>query len=150
MPERSKASVAPRRRFHGAGVAGIVTTGVSSTAIDQVLHTTGVYPGWGARMADALFLIALAHRLVCNAAGGYVAARIGTPRTARTLGVVGTVLATIGLAVSVKMGPEMGPLWYRSLSWLPRSRRPSSAAGCAHASFCRERRETQVVERVRR
>jgi hypothetical protein len=78
---------APRRSFHGAGaiVAGIVTTVVSSTAIDQVLHTTRVYPARGARMADALFLIALGYRLVCNAAGGYVAACIGTPRTARTL-----------------------------------------------------------------
>ena len=112
---RTETTVHPtRRRYRNAGavLAGVVVTVVSSTAIDAVMHGTGVFPGWGARMADSLFLVALAYRLVCNAAGAYVAARIGTVRSARTLGNVGTFLASIGLVVCIKSDPELGPLWY--------------------------------------
>ena len=62
-------------------------------------------------MSDALFVLALAYRLVLNAAGCCIAARLAPAnpmRHALALGAVGSVLATIG---AIAMW-DCGPAWY--------------------------------------
>jgi hypothetical protein len=53
----------PRRilRSIGAVFAGFVVVVVLSLGTDAVLHATGVFPGWGEPMSDALFLLATAY-----------------------------------------------------------------------------------------
>jgi hypothetical protein len=62
-------------------------------------------------MADALFVLALGYRIVLNAGGGYVAARLAPSRPlahALALGAVGVVIATAG---AIALGSQ-GPVWY--------------------------------------
>lgn len=62
-------------RSAGAIVSALLAVFVLSLGTDQVLHLLHVYPPWGQRMADSLFLLATAYRLVFSVAGGYIAAR---------------------------------------------------------------------------
>ena len=103
----------PRRipRRIGAVLAGLLAIIVLSTATDMVLHATGVYPPFGARMADALFLLAMAYRIVYGVAGSYIAARLAPDRPmqhAVALGAVGLVVSTAG---AVAMW-DAGPAWF--------------------------------------
>jgi hypothetical protein len=102
-------------RSVGAVFAGILVNVILSTAMDAVLHSTGVFPGWGKAMPDHLFAVALAYRLVYTVLGGYVTARLA-PRDpmkhAIILGVIGIVLATAGTVATWNKGPEFGPKWY--------------------------------------
>jgi putative Mn2+ efflux pump MntP len=98
-------------RSIGAVIGGLVATFVTTTAVDVVLHQTGVFPPMSERMADSLFVLALAYRIALNALGCVVAARLApsNPRChAYALGMVGVVLATLG---AIAMG-DRGPVWY--------------------------------------
>ena len=98
-------------RSVGAVLAGLVSTFVITTAVDLALHASGVFPPLGQRMADALFVLALAYRIPFNAAGCYIAARLAPARPMRhalALGLVGVALATLGAIVMW----ELGPAWY--------------------------------------
>jgi hypothetical protein len=95
----------------GAVLAGLILIVVLSTATDMVLHATGVFPPVGQPMSDALFLLALAYRIVYGVAGCYVAARLAPDRPmqhALALGVIGLVLSTVG---AIAMW-DAGPAWY--------------------------------------
>jgi hypothetical protein len=95
----------------GAVLAGLLVTAILSTAVDAVLHATGVYPPFPRRMADGLFLLATAYRVAFAVLGGYVTARLAPDRPMRhalALGWVGVVLATAGAATFW----ELGPGWY--------------------------------------
>jgi hypothetical protein len=110
---RSLEPATPRHpvRSVAAVLGGLVFTGVVTTAVDLAFHAAEVYPPVGERMSDALFVLALAYRLVLNAAGCTIAARLAPAspmRHALALGAVGTVLATIG---SIAMW-DCGPAWY--------------------------------------
>lgn len=61
----------PRRvlRRIGAVLAGFLAIIILSTATDMALHATGVFPPFGQRMGDALFLLALSYRIVYGVAG---------------------------------------------------------------------------------
>jgi hypothetical protein len=101
----------PRLRSVGAVLAGLVTTFAVTTAVDVVLHATGVFPPMPEVMSDALFALALSYRIPFNAAGCYVAARLAPSRAfhhALALGAVGVVLATLG---AIAMW-DCGPAWY--------------------------------------
>ncbi len=103
----------PRRvlRRIGAVLAGLIAIFVLSTATDMALHATGVFPPWSERMSDALFLLALAYRIVYGVAGCYVTARLAPDRPmqhALALGAVGVVFSTAG---AVAMW-DAGPAWY--------------------------------------
>jgi hypothetical protein len=103
----------PRRGLRRAGAvfAGLLAIVVLSSAADAVLHATGVYPPMPRRMADGLFLLATAYRVVFGIAGCYLTARLAPDhpmRHALALGAVGTVLSTAG---AVAMW-EYGPGWY--------------------------------------
>src|SRR5262249_27152389 len=73
----------PRRRTLrsvGAVLGGLAATFITTTVIDIALHVAGVFPPLGVRMADALFVLAFAYRIVLNIGGGYIAARLAPSR----------------------------------------------------------------------
>jgi hypothetical protein len=96
-----------------AVTAGIVANVVLSLGTDQLFHVLDVYPPWGQRMTDNLFILALSYRLVYGAGSGYLTAWLA-PRNpmkhAMILGVIGTAL---GLAGAIANGnADLGPAWY--------------------------------------
>ena len=103
----------PRRtlRHVGAVLAGLLAIFAITIATDVAMHATGFFPPWGQPMSSALFLVALAYRIVYGVLGCYIAARLAPDRPmqhAVALGVVGVVLSTAG---AVAMW-EAGPAWY--------------------------------------
>ncbi len=101
-------------RSAGAVFAGLLAVFVLSLGTDEILHLLQVYPPWGQRMSDPLFVLATAYRIVFNVAGGYVAARLAPSaplRHAMALGIVGVVLSVAGVVFAVGK-PELGPMWY--------------------------------------
>jgi hypothetical protein len=103
-----------RGRSVGAVLAGIVAVVVLSVGTDEILHLAQVYPPWGQRMADGLFGLATAYRIVYSIAGGYITARLApyAPlRHAVILGLIGLVPGLLGVMVAIAK-PELGPLWY--------------------------------------
>ena len=106
----------PRRILHSIGAlfAGFLVVVVLSLGTDMVLHATAVFPPWGQRMSDALFLLATAYRTLYAVGGSYVTARLAPHRPMKHAlagGVVGLVLSTVG-AVATWSRPELGPHWY--------------------------------------
>ena len=107
----------PRRilRRIGAVLAGLLAIVILSSATDMALHATGVFPPSGQPMADALFLLATAYRIVYGVTGGYLAARLAPDRPvqhALALGVVGLAISTAGAVATWNAGPAFGPKWY--------------------------------------
>jgi hypothetical protein len=109
------AHVRPARRrlgrSTGAVLAGLVVIFAVTTAIDVALHLTHVFPPLGERMADGLFLLATAYRILIGVLGCHVAARLAPARPmahALVLGGIGVVLSTIGAACMW----DAGPSWY--------------------------------------
>jgi surface polysaccharide O-acyltransferase-like enzyme len=107
----------PRRilRSIGAVLAGLFAIIILSSATDMALHATGIFPPLGQPMADGLFLLATAYRIVYGVAGSYLAARLASDRPmqhALALGVVGLVISTAGAAATWNAGPTFGPKWY--------------------------------------
>jgi uncharacterized BrkB/YihY/UPF0761 family membrane protein len=102
-------------RSVGAVLAGLLVIVIASTAVDVVLHATGVFPPWGQPMSDALFALATAYRIVISIFGCWLAARLAPNRPmqhALILGVIGVVISAIGAAMTIGKGPEFGPMWY--------------------------------------
>ncbi len=111
------ASPTPRRvgRRIGAVLAGLVAIFALSHATDAVLHATGVFPPAGQPMADGLFVLALAYRLVFSVAGCWLTARLAPDRPLRhalALGVLGLVFSTAAALATWDKGPEFGPKWF--------------------------------------
>ena len=103
----------PRRTLGqiGAVLAGLLAIFAITTVTDIAMHATGIFPPWGQPMSGALFLVALAYRIVYGVLGCYIAARLAPDRPMRhvlALGVVGVVLSTAG---AVAMWAA-GPAWY--------------------------------------
>jgi len=101
----------PRLRSIGAVLGGLVATFIVTTALDIALHGLGVFPPMSVRMADSLFVLALAYRVAFNVGGSYLTARLaphGPLRHALALGATGTVIATAGAIAMWKFGPA----WY--------------------------------------
>jgi hypothetical protein len=104
----------PRRvlRRVGAVLAGLVAIFAVTTAVDLIMHGSGVFPPTGAPpMAGRLFLLAFAYRFVIDVAGSYLTARLAPDRPmshALALGGVGLLLS-IGGAVAMW---NAGPAWY--------------------------------------
>jgi hypothetical protein len=98
-------------RSVGAVFVGLVATFVVTSAVDAVLHATGVFPPFGQVMGSGLFALALAYRIPFNIGGAWLAARLAPGRPmghALALGVVGVVLSVFG-AIAFW---DMGPAWY--------------------------------------
>lgn len=106
-----------RRLWRSIGVvlAGFVATAVLSSAVDGVLHATGVFPAWGQPMSGALFALAVAYRTVLCIGGCALAARLAADRPmqhALGLGGFGLVLTTLSSIATWNRGPAFGPHWY--------------------------------------
>jgi peptidoglycan/LPS O-acetylase OafA/YrhL len=107
----------PRRmlRSIGAVVAGLIAVIILSIGTDMVMHATKVFPPWGERMTDSLFVLATAYRCIYAVAGSYIAARLARDRPmkhALVLGVIGLAVSVVGLVATWNAGPELGPRWY--------------------------------------
>jgi len=95
-------------------LGGFVIVVVLSMGTDAALHATRVFPPWGERMSDALFLLATVYRTVYPVVGSYVTARLAPYKPmphALVGGTIGLVLSTAG-AVATWNRPELGPHWY--------------------------------------
>jgi dipeptide/tripeptide permease len=102
-------------RTVGAIFAGVVTVIVLSLGTDIILHATGVYPPWFQPMADPLWVLALAYRIVYGVLSGYVAARFAPNQPmkhALIVGFIGLALTIVGVAMHWNKGPEYGPGWF--------------------------------------
>lgn len=96
-------------------VAGILTNAIPALVVDQILHSTGVYPPWGAPMFDPLLnLLAFSYRVAFAVLGGYVAARLSPASPMRhgvILGCIGILMAGFGAYVAIAT-MDLGPDWY--------------------------------------
>jgi hypothetical protein len=108
----------PSRRIWrriGAIVAGLLVIGILDTAIDVIMHQTGVYPPWFQPMRTSLWLLAIGYRTIDGIIGGYITARLAPDRPivhALALGSVGILLSSAGVIATWSKGPEFGPKWY--------------------------------------
>src|SRR5436190_1334952 len=96
-----------------AVVAGILFVIVGTKVVDIVLHATGVFTPLGEPIDDRLSLIATSYRVVIGMAAGYLTAKLapsGPMKHATILGIIGTVLGTLGVVAS--WGSKLGPAWY--------------------------------------
>jgi hypothetical protein len=109
----SREAQRPRRtlRSIGAVFTGLLVIVILATAVDTALHATGIYPPYGERMADALFIPALAYRVAFGVVGGYLTARLAPDRPLQHALVLGAVGVFLGLIGAVVMW-DAGPAWY--------------------------------------
>jgi len=98
-----------------AMVVAVVANVVLSLATDQLFHVLAVYPPWGVPMYEpGLNALALSYRIVYGVLGGAIVSRLAPRapmRHAMILGVIGTVVATLGAAVTITRY-DLGPSWY--------------------------------------
>lgn len=124
-------------RRMGAVCAGLLFVIITSTATDALMHATGIFPPLGQPMADSLFVLALAYRIIYSIIGGYITARLAPDQPVKHalwLGVIGFVLGLAGALATWNRGPEFGPKWYPLL--LAVTAIPSTWLG---GNFVRER-----------
>jgi Co/Zn/Cd efflux system component len=96
-----------------AVVAGVLFVVIVSTLVDMALHAAKVYPPMDQPLDDKLALLATAYRLVISVAGAWLTAKLAPQnplKHAVILGVVGTVLGTVGVITTWNAG--LGPRWY--------------------------------------
>jgi hypothetical protein len=111
------ATVRPGRvgRSIAAIAAALVANATASLAIDQLFYTIDVYPPWGQPMYEPeLNLLALSYRIVLGIGAGWLVARLAPSapvRHANVLGVIATVLSTLG-AIFALTQKDFGPAWY--------------------------------------
>ncbi len=105
-------ATSPRRlRSVGAVAAGLVSIFAVTTAVDAVMHATGVYPPAGAPMSDALLALAFAYRFVIDVAGCALTARLAPRRPMRHALVLGGIGLVLSIAGAVAMW-DAGHAWY--------------------------------------
>jgi hypothetical protein len=111
--EALQLSTTPRKtaRSIGAVLAGLLSIFVVTTATDVVLHASGIYPGWNARMSDGLFVLATAYRVVYGILGSYVTARLSPDRPMRHALALGGIGVVLSIAGAIALG-DRGPAWY--------------------------------------
>ena len=96
-------------------LAGLLFVIIITTATDALMHATGIFPPLGQPMADSLFVLALAYRLIYGIVGGYITARLAPDQPVKhalVLGCIGFVLALAGTVATWNRGPQFGPKWY--------------------------------------
>ena len=105
----------------GAVLAGLLFVIIITTATDALMHATGIFAPLGQPMADSLFVLALAYRIIYSIIGGYITARLAPDQPVKhalVLGVIGFVLGLAGTVATWNRGPEFGPKWYPLLIML--------------------------------
>jgi hypothetical protein len=94
---------------------GLLVVIILSVGTDAILHATGIYPPWFQPMAEGLWILALAYRIVYGIIGGYLTAWMAPNRPvahAVILGLMGELLSIVGVAMNWNKGPEFGPKWF--------------------------------------
>jgi hypothetical protein len=94
-------------------LSGFLFVIVITTLVDLLLHAAGIFPPLGDPINDRQSLIATSYRFVIGIAAGYVTAKLAPAhpmKHAMILGIVGTVLGTLGVIAS--WGSKLGPAWY--------------------------------------
>ena len=102
-------------RSIAAILAGIIVGAGLPTLTDLVLHGAGIFPKIGELMADHLFYLAAAYRLVYSVLGSYVMALLAPHRPmlhAMIGGFLGLIASLIGAVVTWNHIPPLGPHWY--------------------------------------
>ncbi len=100
-------------RSVGAIAAGLVSIFTLTTAIDIVLHATGVFPPIGAPpMSHGLFALAFAYRFAIDVAGCALTAHLAPRNPMRHA----LILGGIGLCLSIAGAVAM---WDASRAWYP-------------------------------
>lgn len=101
-------------RSIGAVIAGLLFIFVTHTAMDIIMHTTGVFPPLGEPMTDpGEYGIALAYRIVLSVIGCYIAAWLAPHhplRHALILGGIGVLLSTAGAVAMWDLGNHWYPI----------------------------------------
>jgi hypothetical protein len=118
MQARANEIEAPRNipRSIGAVLAGALVGVILSLGTDEAFHISGVYPPWGQRMADNLFVLATAYRIVYSVLASYTVSRIAPRRPMKHAligGVLGLVVSLAGAAAT--WSSDLGPHWYSLL-----------------------------------
>lgn len=101
------------RKSVWAVAAGVLAIIVASTLVDVLLHLAGVYPPAGQPLTDALSALATSYRILIGIGGAWLTARLAPAKPmkhALILGVVGTLLGLVGVALTWNAG--LGPRWY--------------------------------------
>src|SRR5436190_16168671 len=97
----------------GAVLAGLLAIFVLTTAVDIVLHATGVYPPWSEPIGDGLSALVTAYRIVISVAGCYIAARLAPDNPMRHALVLGGIGVALSLAGAIATwNARLGPQWY--------------------------------------
>lgn len=112
MNQSGTTNIALRRT--GAVFTGLLAVVVLSTAVDAVMHATGIFPPMGQPMTTALWWLAIGYRAVFTALGGWIAARMdpgGSMRAVAILTALGAALGLVGVRIALN-NPELGPIWY--------------------------------------
>lgn len=102
-------------RSIGAVLLGIIVSAGLATVTDLAMYRAGIFPKIGEPMADKLFYIATAYRLVYSVLGSYVIALLAPNRPmfhALIGGFLGVVAATVGAVTTWNHVPPLGPHWY--------------------------------------
>jgi len=105
----------PRRTLRSiwAMFAGFLVGAVLSLGTDEIMHVLKIYPPWGERMSDGLFVMATAYRVAYSILGAYIVARLAPDRPmwhAMVLGSIGFVLSVAGAVAT--WNRDLGPHWY--------------------------------------
>jgi hypothetical protein len=101
------------RRSIVALVSAIVAVVGATTIVDIVLHAIGVFPPPTVRISNAQAALATSYRVVFGVAGAWLTARLAPANPMKhvtVLGVLGTMVAVIGVIVTWNLG--LGPHWY--------------------------------------
>ncbi len=101
-------------RRTAAVFAGLLCIVVLSTAVDAVMHSTGVFPPMGQPMSTTLWWWAITYRAVLTLLGGWIAARLDPAKSMRAVLILtglGVVLGLVGVGIAASQ-PELGPAWY--------------------------------------
>lgn len=93
-------------------LAGVILIVVASTAVDLVMHATGIIPD-GPMWPWWQNALALGYRCVIAVIGGWLTARLAPSageRHATILGLIGLALGTLGVVATWNL--NYGPHWY--------------------------------------
>lgn len=104
----------PRLRRAGAVVAGLAAVIILSSALDAVMHATGIFPAMGQPMPDSLWWLAIGYRFAFTLLGGWIASRLDPTQSMRSTWIltgIGCVLGLMGVGVAMSK-PDLGPAWY--------------------------------------
>jgi hypothetical protein len=93
--------------------SGFLFVVIVSILVDILMRAAGVLPPLGDPIDDRQSLIATIYRVVIGIGAGYITAKLAPAhpmKHAMILGIIGTILGTVGVIVS--WGSKLGPAWY--------------------------------------